>query len=99
MIEVERHNGGITIKGHAHYAKPGQDIVCAAVSVLVQNLVQSIEDLTTDRIEYDMSAGMVDIKHGNLSADAQLLMDSFFIGVEMIADEYPYNVQIVRAVD
>jgi uncharacterized protein YsxB (DUF464 family) len=42
---------------------------------------------------------MVDIRHGNLSADAQLLVDSFFIGVEMIANEYPYNVQIVRAVE
>ena len=95
MIEIHRHNGGVTIRGHANYARPGQDIVCAAVSVLVQTLIQSIEDLTTDRIEYDMSAGLVDIKHGNLSAQAHLLMDSFFVGVQMIADEYPHNVCLV----
>jgi uncharacterized protein YsxB (DUF464 family) len=95
MIEIHRHNDGVTITGHANYAKPGQDIVCAAVSVLVQTLIQSIEDLCTDRIEYDMSAGSVDIKHGNLSAQAHLLMDSFFIGCQMIADEYPHNVCLV----
>lgn len=95
MIEIHRHNDGVTICGHANYAEPGQDIVCAAVSVLVQTLIQSIEDLCTDRIEYDMSAGLVDIKHGNLSAQAHLLMDSFFVGCQMIADEYPHNVCLV----
>lgn len=95
MIEVRRYDGGITVKGHAGYADTGQDIVCAAVSVMVQTLIASIEGLTEVKIQYDISPGRADITHGNLSERAQLLIDSFFVGVQMIADEYPYNVQVI----
>ena len=44
--------------------------------------------------------GRVDIKHGNLSADAQLLGDSFFVGCRMVADAYPDYVRVTgQAVD
>ena len=92
MIEVSRHDGGISVKGHAHYAEPGKDIVCAAVSILVQNLIQSIEELTPDKIEYDMRPGWVCIKYGNLSEKAKALVDSFFIGIRMVIEDYPENV-------
>ena len=79
MIEVKRHSGSISIQGHAGYAPHGQDIVCAAVSTLVQNLVFSITELTEDKIQYDMQPGAVEIRYGTLSAEAQLLVRSFFI--------------------
>lgn len=94
MIVVARHEDGITVNGHANYAPSGQDIVCAGVSILTQTLISSIEELTTDKIQYSVSPGTVDIKHGNLSGSAQALVDSFFIGIKMIADEYPKNVKI-----
>lgn len=95
MIEIHRHDKGISIKGHANYAPLGQDIVCAGVSALVQSLIRSIEILTDDKIKYEVSSGMVDINYENLSERAQVLVDSFFVGVQMIADEYPDNVRIV----
>lgn len=97
MIEVKRCKGGISIEGHAGYAPHGQDIVCAAVSVLAQNLVMSLEELTGDEISYDMQSGMIHIQHGNLSSRAQVLIDSFFIGVKAIADNYPDNVRVEQA--
>ena len=39
------------IKGHAGYAEEGQDIVCAAVSVLIINTVNSLETFTEDKFE------------------------------------------------
>ena len=96
MIKVQHHSGGITLNGHANYAPIGQDIVCAGVSTLVQTLIQSIEELTADEIEYDMSPGTVDIKFGNLSEQAQLLIDSFFIGLNFLADEYPDYVRLTK---
>lgn len=96
MIQVSRSKNGITMSGHAHYAEPGKDIVCAGVSALVQTLIQSIEELTADKIQYVMQPGTVDIKLGDLSEQAQLLVDSFFIGVQMIADEYPDNVKLTK---
>jgi uncharacterized protein YsxB (DUF464 family) len=95
LIEVLQHNDGITIIGHANYAPIGQDIVCAGVSTLVQTLIQSIEDMTEDKIEYSMQPGMVEIKYRNLSTNAQLLVSSFFVGVNLIAETYPTCVRIV----
>lgn len=95
MIEVMVRDDHIIVLGHAEYAPEGQDIVCAGVTALTQSLVKSIEDLTEDKIEYEISSGKVDIKYGNLSGKAKTLVDSFFIGICMIVDEYPDYVRIV----
>nr|DAY53253.1 MAG TPA: YsxB-like protein [Caudoviricetes sp.] len=95
MIEVKIRPDEITLFGHANYAVAGQDIVCAGVSSLVRTLIRSIEDLTRDEIEYKVSPGWVDIQYGNLSEKARTLVDSFFVGICMIADEYPDCVRIV----
>lgn len=95
MIEVKIRPDEITLFGHANYAVAGQDIVCAGATALVQTLVRSIEDLTEDKIEYSISPGWADIKYGNLSEKAKTLVDSFFVGICMIADEYPDCVRIV----
>ena len=99
MIVITKYDNRITIKGHANYAPLGQDIVCASVSTLVQVMIASIEQMTDDKIEYSIQPGMVDIKFGNLSEKAQLLVSSFFIGAQMIADQYPNNVKIVQALN
>lgn len=94
MIAVSVRQDGITVTGHAGYAQPGYDIVCAAVSILTQNLIKSIEDLTDEKIEYSISPGKADIKYGNLSEKSRTLVDSFFIGICTIAGEYPENIRI-----
>ena len=95
MIAVSVRKDKIQISGHANYAEEGKDIVCAGVTALTQTLVKSIEDFTEDKIEYDISPGRADIKYRNLSEKAKTLVDSFFIGICMIVDEFPDNVRIV----
>ena len=85
MIEICRTDGEISIKGHAGYAEPGQDIVCAAVSAITQVFVASVEELTEDEIEADIEAGNASIKYGFLTERAQVLLEAFFLGLEMIA--------------
>ena len=94
MIAVSVRNDGIKVSGHANYAEDGKDIVCAGVTALTQTLIGSIEDLTRDKIEYEISSGRVDIHYGNLSEEGKFLVDSFFIGVCLIADEFPDHVRI-----
>ena len=95
MIKVSFNKNGISIKGHAKYARRGKDIYCAGVSTLAFTLIESIEALTQDEIEYVCQPGTVEIKHGNLSESAKLLIDFFFIGIKLIADNHPDYVQIV----
>lgn len=94
MIVVTQTDSSITIEGHAGYAPRGQDIVCAGISTLVQTLIQSFEDFCADKISYHMKPGWVEIKHGNLSAKGTVLVDSFFVGVCMIADKYSDHVKV-----
>ena len=96
MINISRSVGLITIDGHANYAPHGQDIVCAAVSTLTQVFIASVEELTPDTIKSSVTAGKVVIRYGNLSEKAQTLLNSFFIGLEMIANSYPENVQMTK---
>ena len=95
MIVVNRANSNIKITGHAGYAEPGKDIVCAGVSTLVQTLIASLDMLTPGALEStEIKPGYVEIKCSNLSEHGKMLVDSFFIGVEMIAHEYPEHVRI-----
>ena len=94
MIVVDIASNTVRISGHAGYAPHGQDIVCAGVTALTQTLVESLETLTSNEIKYDMSPGRVDREIMNPDEDAQLLTDSFLVGIEMIADEFPEYIRV-----
>ena len=95
MTVVSVRKDEIKISGHAGYAEAGKDIVCAAVTTLTQTLIRSLEDLARDKIQYEISSGRADIHYRNLSEEGKLLVDSFFIVICQIADEFPENVRIV----
>lgn len=95
MIEVRIRPERIEISGHAGYAEYGKDIVCAGVTSLTQTLIQSIENLTDDEIEYRISPGKVEVEYRNLSEKSKTLVDSFFVGIRLIADEFPNYVAIM----
>lgn len=94
MIEVRIRPERIEISGHAGYAEPGKDIVCAGVTALTQTLIQSIENLTDDKIEYRISPGKVEVEYRNLSGKSKTLVDSFFVGICLIAEEFPEYVKV-----
>lgn len=96
MITIDKSYNRIEVKGHAGYADYGQDIVCCAISTLVQTLIWSIEDLTQDKIQYDVNAGYTVIAYTEPSEEAQLLIDSFFIGCEAVAEAHPECVRVTN---
>ena len=78
-------------KGHAGYARAGKDIVCASVSVLVINTINSLEALAQEKIEVvsDKEKGIIDCSFiGELSDKGRLLMDSLILGLENIEGSY-----------
>lgn len=95
MIVITRTPSSITVCGHANYAEHGKDIVCSAVSTLWQTLVLSLHGLTNTKIEHRQQKDIQSIKFENLTEHGQLLVDSFFIGVNGIAAAYPDNVTVV----
>jgi len=81
----------IECKGHAGYAEYGEDIVCAAVSVLTINTVNSIEQLTKDKINVfeNEDDGIIRMTFKDVpSKEASLLLKSFELGAMGISDQY-----------
>ena len=95
MIVVDVRKDGVTVSGHAGYAESGKDIVCAGATALVQGLIRSIEGLTRDQIQYDITPGRADIHFKDLSEAGKLLMDSFFLGICLIADDFPEHIKLL----
>ena len=81
----------IECKGHAGFADEGEDIVCAAISVLTINLLNSIEKFTDDGIviTQDEKKGLITLEFKDTpSKEADLLMKSFELGVNSIFEQY-----------
>ena len=85
---------GFDLSGHAGYGEEGFDIVCAAVSALVINTVNSVEEFTEDKTccVSDEENGMIQFRfQGQPSHDASLLLDSLILGLEGIEESSEYK--------
>ena len=85
----------LSVSGHANYAEYGKDIVCAGVSALVQALMGWCEE------NYDkVSCMSVDKESGEViiscidEEDVSAVFYMTAIGLEQLANSYPYHVQI-----
>lgn len=95
IYEADPEGGKLTMRaeGHAGYAPAGQDIVCAAVSCLMQTLAYSAaEDEHTSSCIYQGKEGPVlNVEAG----DSVLMRDKFELvadGLTLLAEQYPENV-------
>jgi hypothetical protein len=91
-ITVKKRNGAYVSfesRGHAGYAEEGQDIICAAVSALAINTVNSIESFTDDVIEVDEEDGYLFFRFQSEPGERSiLLMDSLLLGLTQIENSY-----------
>ncbi|MDD6208844.1 MAG: ribosomal-processing cysteine protease Prp [Clostridiales bacterium] len=97
MITIEKYYNdheklcGFHTDGHAEFADAGEDVVCAAVSALVLNAVNSIESFTEDHIVCTASedGGRIDFRiHSSVSHESEILLNSLFLGLEAVRDAY-----------
>jgi len=83
---------GFTLEGHAGYDKHSKDIVCASISVLTINTINSIEQFTSDLPLVDMEDEKNGILkcwfHGNISKETILLIDSMLLGLTELKKQY-----------
>lgn len=101
IIYVADPEGGkltMRAEGHAGYAPAGQDIVCAAVSCLMQTLAYSAaEDEHTSSCIYQGEEGpVVNVEAG----DSVLMRDKFELvadGLDLLAEQYPENVNFKKS--
>ncbi|CAM3246750.1 ribosomal-processing cysteine protease Prp [Pediococcus acidilactici] len=87
---------GFKLTGHADAGEYGKDIVCAAVSVLAINTVNSIEQIASvmPLVESDddnggfLSVNVPESKDREAEQKAQVLLASFELGLRDISKTY-----------
>ena len=83
----------IRAKGHAGYGDSGTDIVCSAISILLQSLVEyALESNTLEITKLLLSEGNADI---DIIGESECF-EMTLIGLEMLAETYPDNVEMVE---
>ncbi len=96
MIQITYNEMGdmmfLRAEGHAEFAPKGQDIVCAAVSALMQTLAYSLDSGTVTCAD-DRNLMVVQAKQGTDSlAKFELVTD----GLILLADAYPEHVRYLN---
>jgi len=98
-VTIRRNNKsqiyGFTVKDH------GETDACAAVSLLTLNTVNSIESLTVEPIVYDydpeggfLQVVLPQIKEGNESPQASLLLEAMALGLDSVKENYSSEIAL-----
>ena len=85
----------VIAKGHAGYAQTGQDIICAAISVIAQTTIGSLQDLAHLDIRFVLQDGHIELELPDPAGMqpekhliARTLTESLVIGCLQVRDSY-----------
>lgn len=98
MIKITFHKTrageyrGFICDGHAGFAAYGEDIVCAAVSALVINTINSLEEITGEKMDVtcDEKRGLIRclFREQPVKETSRVLIDSLVLGLTRIEEQY-----------
>ncbi|MDR3322393.1 MAG: ribosomal-processing cysteine protease Prp [Synergistaceae bacterium] len=107
MLEVTARRGAsgifsITAEGHTGFSDAGTDIVCAAVSVLMQALLVGLEDvLELEGVASfsDPEIPLVTVEWDEDSLPARQLAATILLSLAGVADTYPDFVRVTEVIE
>lgn len=85
---------GFKAYDHAGAADIGQDVICAAVSMLIINTMNSIEQFTDAKTSQvsDDTEGVIEYKLlSRPSKETELLLNSLILGLQSLEDDAEYT--------
>lgn len=107
MITICFNGLRMTASGHAGYAQPGQDIVCAGVSALAFAAAEYLTQMQTwNKLDQDpvilLEPGEIRLECSpkiTAQEEAEHVFRMLEIGCRLIAQSYPNNVSVEDATD
>jgi len=90
---------GFDTEGHSGYDEEGKDIICSAVSILEQNLANSVSELTDAefRCEKDDEKGKFSFRLDNTeNREARVLLRSCILGFRWIMETYGEHYLMIK---
>lgn len=105
MVKIEVHTDTVgriyrfAAEGHSGFAPHGEDIVCAAISVLLQTAILGLKEVATVTPQTLVADGRLDCllspeQAGNESVDA--ILQTMLLGLQAIEMEYSDYVSVER---
>jgi len=96
-FELDSQNNILSfqVTGHAESGPYGQDIVCAAISVLTISTINGLEeviDMHPQVISDDTEGGFISVQKLEIDHDSQILLKTLINGVRDVAKSYPDNI-------
>lgn len=90
---------GFVVKGHSGSAPKGRDVVCAAVSAIVQTALIGLDEVADIKNTYEISDGYVkcdlpQVMNKDSLDKAQTIITTMWLGLTSIAQQYPDFVRI-----
>ncbi len=90
---------GFVVKGHADYGEHGEDILCAAVSAIVQTTVFGLIKYLQVDVDYKVEDGLLscyldcDLASNN---EVKAILETMLIGLEETTESYPEYIKIIK---
>jgi hypothetical protein len=90
---------GFEVSGHSGYAEAGKDIVCAAVSAIVQTAILGLTDVVGIEVVYDQRPGEVrcSVPEGlsqGLREKANIVLETMLCGLKSIQEGYGTYIKV-----
>jgi uncharacterized protein len=90
---------GFSAQGHADFADAGEDIVCAAVSAVLQAAALGLAEHARATMETRREAGVLELSWGDAERDREsvaAIAATAELAVEQIAARFPKHVRLKR---
>ena len=87
MINITISKNGFTCLGHADYAEHGKDIVCSAISALVQATLLGLNRYHAD-MDVEHEEGLTKIEVFRPTTLTTALLTTLYLGARSIAQDY-----------
>lgn len=92
---------GFNVSGHAEFEDTGKDIVCAGVSILTYNTIDTFTDILKikDYIKYSIEENDIELTldkelDKEKMHDAQLILQKYELGIQSILKEYSDYIEL-----
>ncbi|PKL48917.1 MAG: hypothetical protein CVV42_07950 [Candidatus Riflebacteria bacterium HGW-Riflebacteria-2] len=99
LVDFTEDDKGVRLRvsGHSSQADKGKDIVCAAVSALIQTFAGGVENELKAVLEGNLEAGNCDLRVNvteNRHQEMTAVYNVFKFGFRKIAESYPEQVKL-----
>jgi hypothetical protein len=101
QIKKNAQECGIIVNGHSGLGIKGSDIVCSAVSAIIQTAVASItrvaeihQDIVQKEGYLESKIDLSDLNQTNINA-LKIIIHTMIIGLKLIDENYPKTLKII----